>query len=324
MEKVLVFGRGQVYRERKLFLREHYEIVAFLDNKVQEQERQLDEETGLPVCNPDDVSRIEGEYPILLMARDYEDMLKQLQALGVEPSRIQTLDDVDEMAHRLMREKYRRDYPMIQAITDMPTQPVSRSFGMERGSAIDRYYIERFLEDNRKYIRGDCLEIAENTYTKQYGQEQVEQSLILHVEGWGENAIKGNLATGEGIIQGMCDCAIITQTLMFIYDIGSAAENIYKMLKPDGTALITVSGIGQISRYDADRWGSFYNFHEGAMHALFEPVFGKENVIVRSYGNVKTAIAMLYGLCCEDLATEDFEAADEDYPVIISVVLRKR
>ena len=119
------------------------------------------------------------------------------------------------------------------------------------------------------------------------------------------------------------DTAIITQTLMFIYDIQSVAQNIHKMLKPDGTALITVAGISQISRYDADNWGSYYSFHEDAVRRMFEPLFGREKVEIVSYGNVKTAISLLYGLCCEDLADSDFEANDPDYPLIIGAVLHK-
>ena len=87
---------------------------------------------------------------------------------------------------------------------------------------------------------------------------------------------------------------------------------------------MTVSGISQISRYDADLWGSYFGFHEGAMRALFEPVFGAENIEIVTYGNVKTAMAMLYGLCAEDLQEEDFWITDKDYPLILAAVLKKK
>lgn len=221
------------------------------------------------------------------------------------------------------REKVREKNPMIGMISDMPLTPISHTFGSERGKPIDRYYIEKFLKENKEYIAGDILEIAETTYSVKYGEDRIRKAYMLHVEGWGENAIRGNLETGEGIEENRFDAAIITQTLMFIYDIRSAAQNIYKMLKPGGTALITVSGISQISRFDADNWGSYYSFHEDAMRRLFEPTFGKGKVKVVSYGNVKTAIALLYGLCCEDLEESDFRLNDSDYPLIIGAVLHK-
>lgn len=237
---------------------------------------------------------------------------------------VESHGQLQKIGKRLLREKYRREYPIIDIIAQMDAKPISRSFGIERGKAIDRYYIENFLEENRELIRGDCLEIAENTYTLRYGKDKVERSYMLHLKGWGDNCIKGNLETGEGIESAKYDCAIITQTLMFIFDTKRVAANIYRMLKKGGSALLTVSGISQISRYDADLWGSYYGFHEDAMRTLFEPLFGKENVTVHTYGNVKTAMAMLCGLCQEDLCEEDFRVEDKEYPVIVSCVLKKK
>lgn len=231
--------------------------------------------------------------------------------------------DYEKAVEECAREKGRQKNSMIDKISDMPLIPASRLFGCERGKPIDRYYIEKFLETYKTYIKGDTLEIAETTYSIKYGDDRVRNAYMLHVEGWGENAIKGNLETGEGIGQNRFDTAIITQTLMFTFDIRSAAQNIYKMLKPGGTALITVAGISQISRYDADRWGSYYSFHEDGIRRLFEPFFEKERIETVSYGNVKTAISLLYGLCCEDLKESDFQKNDPDYPVIIGAVLRK-
>lgn len=273
-----------------------------------------------------------------IMFPPYTESLEELFSvghLGVEDScvffysklgekvNIENHKQLEEMAKMCLRDKYRRENPFINAIAQMGTNPVSRKFGMERGSAVDRYYIESFLEKNKKMIYGDCLEIAENTYTLKYGEDRIKSTSILHLEGWGDNAVKGNLETGEGIVEDRYDCAIITQTLMFIYNVKAAVENIYKMLKRGGGALITVSGISQVSRYDAELWGSYYGFHEGAMKALFEPVFGEKNVEVYTYGNVKTIIAMLYGLCVEDLCEEDFREVDKDYPLILAAVIKK-
>lgn len=121
-----------------------------------------------------------------------------------------------------------------EMIAELPVEPISRVFGLDRGKAIDRVYIERFLEVNKNYIGGNVLEIAEDTYTFQYGGDRVQESYILHVNGTGKNAIKGNLETGEGMEENSFDTMIITQTLMFMLDINSAVANIYRMLKHGG------------------------------------------------------------------------------------------
>lgn len=38
--------------------------------------------------------------------------------------------------------------------------PISIVYGLDRGQAIDRYYIENFLSDNMEHIRGSVLEMA--------------------------------------------------------------------------------------------------------------------------------------------------------------------
>ena len=240
-----------------------------------------------------------------------------------ETSIIKERQDMIEIAHRLIREEFYKTNSAIQMLANLPVEPIGRDFGTSRGKAIDRFYIEKFLEANKNDIRGDVLEIADNEYTLRYGESRVATSYILHVNGWGKNAIKGDLETGEGLSENRFDSLIITQTLMFIYDLKSAAANIYKIMKKDAVALITVAGISQISRYDADNWGSYWGFHEDALKKLFIPLFGEENVEISTYGNVKTAIAMLHGLCYEELKEDDFLIQDRDYPLILTVKLRK-
>lgn len=361
----MIFGAGNLYEEKENYIRDNFEIIAFLDNKVGDSALKY-KDTNIPIYSPARVKDIlQPDVWIILMSYQYISMWEQLYELGVNGERIlfgimfppytesfealfsqgghlaidgnhikfssdsgvavviKNHTQIREMAEMLLREQYKRKYPLISMISQMEARPVSRKFGMERGKAIDRYYIEKFLKENEELVYGDCLEIAENTYTLRYGGERVKNSYVLHLKGWGKNAFKGNLETGEGICEEKYDCAIITQTLMFIYDIRQAAVNIFKMLKPGGCALVTVSGISQISRYDADLWGSYYSFHEGAIRALFEPIFGKDNIEVFVYGNAKIAMAMLYGLCVEDLREEDFLITDNDYPVILGAILKK-
>jgi hypothetical protein len=62
-------------------------------------------------------------------------------------------------------------------------EPVSREFGFERGKPVDRWYIERFLNEHRADIRGAVLEVAESTNTQRYADGQVTQSYVLHRQG---------------------------------------------------------------------------------------------------------------------------------------------
>jgi hypothetical protein len=103
-----------------------------------------------------------------------------------------------------------------------------------------------------------------------------------------------------------------------------AAKNTVRLLKQGGVALITVSGITQISRYDMDRWGHYWSFTTVSLRRLFEMCDDVELVEVKSYGNVKTAVSGLYGLAAEDMDEKDLTCQDDDYQQIITAVVKKR
>lgn len=59
-------------------------------------------------------------------------------------------------------------------------KPISNLYGWDRGTPVDRYYIEKFLDKHRDAIQGHVLEISEDTYTKKFGGDRVAQIDILH------------------------------------------------------------------------------------------------------------------------------------------------
>jgi hypothetical protein len=206
----------------------------------------------------------------------------------------------------------------------MKSLPVSRSFGFDRGTPIDRYYIEKFLSENSSLICGQVLEIADSIYTKKFGKSGIEKNLVLHVEETGcDSDIIGDLATGKGIHEGLVDCFIQTQTLLCIYNIKEALANSMKLLKPGGVLLMTVPGITQISRFDMDRWGHFWSFTDLSIRRLFEEFVPRENITINTYGNAKSAAAFLYGLASNEIRKEDLDFFDPDYQLIITAIVRK-
>lgn len=210
------------------------------------------------------------------------------------------------------------------SLMEIPLWPISDVFGFDRGQPIDRYYIETFLSENSSFIQGTVLEVADREYTIKYGKN-VKQSITTHVTHNDDSSSRLlNLETGEGVETGVADCFILTQTLPFIFDVRAAAANVIRLLKNDGVALVTVSGISQISRYDMDRWGHYWSFTSASLRKLFEDCRDVEYVKIKTYGNVKTAVAGLYGLAVEDMVQGDIMYQDDDYQQIIAAVVRKK
>jgi glycosyltransferase involved in cell wall biosynthesis/SAM-dependent methyltransferase len=198
--------------------------------------------------------------------------------------------------------------------------PISRRWGFDRGQAIDRYYIEQYLSAQMSDIQGHVLEIADNTYTYQFGGDRVTKSDVLYVkEGNPKATIVGDLTSADHIPSNTFDCAILTQTLQFIYDVPATLKTLYRILKPGGVLLVTFPGISQISREDMDNWGEYWRFTTLSSQKLFEEVFPSEQLTIAAYGNVFTALSFLHGLAAEELRQEELDYRDPNYEVLITV-----
>jgi glycosyltransferase involved in cell wall biosynthesis/SAM-dependent methyltransferase len=200
------------------------------------------------------------------------------------------------------------------------TEPVSPFFGFDRGQPVDRYYIERFLEAHRADVRGRVLEVGDRTYTEQFGAGRVTRSDVLHAQPENPEAtLVGDLCTGEGIPEAAFDCMILTQVLPFVWDVPAALATATRALKPGGVLLLTVPGISQISRYDADRWGDFWRFTSQSVRRLLGATFAADRVELTIYGNALSATAFLHGVAAHELRPDELNDRHPDYEVIIAV-----
>ncbi|MEI9890293.1 MAG: methyltransferase domain-containing protein [Caulobacteraceae bacterium] len=213
----------------------------------------------------------------------------------------------------------RRTAPVRFADTTA-VEPVSRVFGMDRGQPIDRFYIEAFLASQAHAIHGRGLEIAEVRYLAD--SPSIRERVVLAadraaIKPHGADAvIVADLCDAGSLPEAAVDCFVCTQTLNFIYDVPAAVAGACRVLRPGGAFIGTVSGIAQISRYDADRWGDYWRFTEQSLRKLLQSSF--DVVTVQPFGNMAAAIALLQGLAVEDLPSRKIlEATDCEYPVIL-------
>jgi glycosyltransferase involved in cell wall biosynthesis len=198
------------------------------------------------------------------------------------------------------------------------TTPISEVFGFDRGRPIDRHYIESFLSRCAADVHGHVLEFADDEYTRRFGGSHVDRSDVLAVEDTNPDAtIIGELASADHIPSNAYDCIICTQTLQLVYDVRAGIRTLHRVLKPNGVLLATVPGITPI-RADAG-WDWYWSFTPLAVKRLLEEVFPAENLSVRGWGNVLSAVAFLEGLAIEELRPSELEHNDPAYPVTIGI-----
>jgi hypothetical protein len=198
------------------------------------------------------------------------------------------------------------------------TTPLSDVWGFDRGTPVDRYYIDRFLEEHRADIHGRVLEVKDRTYTSRFGTE-IERSDVLDIEARNPEAtIIADLAAADSIGSDAFDCFVLTQTLQFIYDFRSAVHHAYRILCPGGVLLVTVPSLSRIApRYGLE--SDYWRYTVASCRQVFGEVFGAEQVSVQSFGNVLTGISFLTGMAAEELSTDELVLNDEHFPVLIAI-----
>jgi SAM-dependent methyltransferase len=198
--------------------------------------------------------------------------------------------------------------------------PLSQSWGRERGTPIDRYYIERFLDEHRADIRGRVLEVADTRYIDRFGSE-VEQADVLDIDAKNPRVtLVGDQARPETLPKATYDAFVLTQTLQYVFDLRSAVESIHRLLRAGGVALITVPSVSRIAA-SAGVDGEFWRFTTASCRRLFAPLF--DEVEVQAYGNVLACAAFLFGMAREDLSERELETRDEFFPLLVAVRVRK-
>lgn len=199
--------------------------------------------------------------------------------------------------------------------------PVSRRFGWDRGGLpVDRYYIERFLEQQARDIAGHVLEVRDDAYTRKFGGSRVTRADVLHPTTDNEKAtIVADLTAADHVPSDTFDCIVLTQVLPFIADVPAAVRTLHRILRPGGVVLATMPGISQIVRYDMDRWGDYWRFTSLSARRLFECGFPGGDVQIEAHGNVLAATAFLQGLSSRDLRPDELDYRDPDYEVLITV-----
>lgn len=353
MQNIIVWGSGKYYRYKADSLRKNYHIIGIIGTDSDGEE--ID---GYPVIKKDELQHTDYDSIVIMSDVYMFDIVREILSLKINPDKIilgvnlppATGRDVlyiSKEEQLSIREDgiivWNHDVEVFcwedieklkamhigtitaETIRKMPIKPLSYDYGMSRGEghSIARYYIEQFVTECKEFIKSTVMEIGDGRYST-LGQDAVKELLILSLDDEKkEHYIKGNLETGEGLKEEAVDCLILTNVLSSLFDVQAAVDNIGKMLKKGGHAIITVPGIASLYRVQYETYGQFWRYTPSSIVQLLERYIPGAKLSVKEYGNVKTSAAFLYGLTVEDLTQEELDYRDSCYPVIIGVCLEK-
>jgi SAM-dependent methyltransferase len=234
---------------------------------------------------------------------------------------------VPARVRRLVRRRGLASWPPRGAINFgslRRTKPISSDFGFDRGTPVDRRYIEAFLREHARDVRGRVLEVGDDRYASAFGRDAVDSVSVLNLVGTGAaKEIVDDLAHPRHLRPGAFDCVICVQTLHLVYELNTAIETLAEILRPNGVLLATVPGISQISSERGQPWQDHWRLTCASAAQAFGDAFGPENVSVRGYGNVLTSVAFLHGIAAEELTAKELDVRDAAYDLLVGVRARR-
>ncbi|CAN5313755.1 hypothetical protein BH10PAT2_BH10PAT2_0570 [soil metagenome] len=196
-------------------------------------------------------------------------------------------------------------------------QPLSAKFGFDRGTPIDRFWIDSFIKDQQKHIKGHVLEICDDRYASQY-KDNITKLDILDIDTNNKKAtIYGDLRNLTSVNDSLYDCVIMTHVLGQIDDVPAAAKELARIIKPGGVLLVTSASISPTVEHETNVW----RFTQNAMHFLFDKNFSK--VDIDSLGNALAGQCFWVGMSQEELTPEELAFKDKRFQCVITVVATK-
>jgi SAM-dependent methyltransferase len=204
---------------------------------------------------------------------------------------------------------------------DLPREPWSDNYGSDRGSPVDRRYIEAFLAARHRAIRGRVAEVQDSTYTMRYGAGRVSASVVVDIDAGNPGAtLIADLEDVGSLSRDAFDCIILTQTLHLLRRPHHCIDNCFLALRAPGVLLATAPSVSRVSPTYPD--GDFWRFTPAGMTELFTRHWPGD-FSVHAFGNLRTCVAFLLGETQEDLPDTVLDDHDPRFPLTVAVEAHK-
>ena len=199
------------------------------------------------------------------------------------------------------------------------TRPFSSNFGFDRGTPVDRYYLEKFLYRHREHITGRVLEIQMPGYTERYGQDVAEAHSVDIAADFDSTYVCDLAESTDVIPSEYYDCFLLPNTLCVLKDIEACLKQAFRVIKPGGVVLATTAGFVPLT----PDYGDYWHLSAAGWRELARRAWPEGSYDVESHGNCLVASAAMMGLAWEELSEAELEDTDPRYPVLVTLVCRK-
>lgn len=187
--------------------------------------------------------------------------------------------------------------------------PMCPILGYTRGTPIERYYLEQFVNQIRHHVTGNVLEVGGTLENKEiYQFDKATKYHAVNLEAGRGVSIVGDIHSSELLEPSSLDTAVIFNVLEHCHDPWVVVQNIYHALKVGGKCFCFVPNV---QRYH-DAPGDYWRILPDGLKQLFRE-FSEQKLHV--YGNPQMAIATLMGMTVEEVSPEELDEFHPDYAV---------
>jgi SAM-dependent methyltransferase len=197
-------------------------------------------------------------------------------------------------------------------------KPFSDYYGFDRGTPIDRYYLDRFLTKHVQAIQGDVLEIQSPGYVDKYGTNvRLKHSIDMNAAM--NPTYVCDLAAADVVPSDRYDCFLLPNTLCVLRDIRNCMRHMLRVVKPGGVVLAATAAMGPLQSDGMDFW----RMSAQGWQELAADVWAGHDYRIEAHGNCLAVVAAMLGLAQEELAQEELEYQDDRYPALVTLYCRK-
>lgn len=200
-------------------------------------------------------------------------------------------------------------------------EPFSQYFGFDRGTPIDRYYLDRFFTEHGAGITKAVLEVKDPAFADRYGRDVASVDIVDIDPRNRRTTVLADLAEPGSLPAASWDCVIAPQTLNLVDDPKAAIGNMWQAIRPGGVLLVTAPSLARQEPYlrDIDRW----RFLPGGLELLVGAACPGGVATVRGYGSLVTATAFLHGLAAEELREDELAREDPAHTILACARVEK-
>jgi len=213
-----------------------------------------------------------------------------------------------------------RGYPIPRWGNLRRNKPFSSTFGFERGTPVDRYYLHRFLDEHAALIGGDVLEVQTNSYTNRFGRG-VRRSATFDIVPQFHPTYLCDLAHSADVLPSAAfDCVLLPNTLQHLRELDACLEHIRRIVRPGGVILASAAGLLPLTGDAPDMW----RFSPDGWREKLARTWPDVDVVVSGHGNCLASVAAQLGLALEELSDAELDVDDPRFPVLTTILCRTK